>query len=142
MTDSIEQIEQKLKTKQAELILDVFTEQGWRALSDAQNEQGEGFDFVFTKTLKAGSEPTVLVVGNNQIEEGGCQLSFSEQNNMQLSTPWIAEMLAYLPEQSETKQTLVAASIIETAVAGLDSVTQKFVFIPVEANNTVEDDEE
>lgn len=143
-----EATKQKIRTLQAELIEIVFTARGWRNLEGAQNSEGMGFDFVMIKeTEKApplhspvkASNGAILIIGNNTIEDYSCQLTFSPQNNMQLSSKWIIEMMNYLPDSSETRQALMNATEIHTVVAGKDTVTGKFITIPVNANEPEDD---
>lgn len=135
MTTKAEKIQRKLEQKSAELVNTMLVNRGCVPLSGIKNAHLQGFEHVYS--MEPGDGTSVVMIVSSRIHISNCsfQLEFDDEGNMQFSKAWMSSILQKLPDASEAKQAINSADKILTVVAGMDTETNKFEIIPVDATS-------
>lgn len=122
----------QLDQKSAELVRTMLSNRGFTFLSGESLPNGEGFEHV--AKLDDGSSTVVILTSRVSMADGACQLEFDSEGRMQFSPPWIEHILNQLPDDSPSKQAILTTDNLVTAIAGVDTVTNEFKFLKVDAS--------
>ena len=120
----------KLYEAQYALTKSMLSSRGWEWVPFPEIKDARGFDLLMTSQDEDGQTMT-LIIGLNEIDDGGVQLYFNKKKAMQFSPEWYQPILAALPDDCQAKKLLTSETLITTAVAGLDKVDQEFKLIKV-----------
>ena len=120
----------KLQEAQYALTKSMLSSRGWEWVPFPEIKDAPGFDLLMRSEDDEG-ETMALIIGLNEIDDGGVQLYLNKKKAMQFSPEWYQPILAVLPDDCEAKKLLTSKALITTAVAGLDKTDQEFKLIKV-----------
>lgn len=120
----------KLHEAQYALTKSMLSSRGWEWVTFPEIKDAPGFDLLMKSEDDEG-QTMALIIGLNEIDDGGVQLYFNKKKAMQFSPEWYQPILAALPDDCQAKKLLTSGALIITAVAGLDKTDQEFKLIKV-----------
>ncbi len=132
------ELQNKLREKTIELVETTLTNRGLTLHSGGQLPDGTGFEHVASTHHSNGNFLVAIFSSRVPIRDGEAQLEFDDQGLMQFSPEWIDRIMNQLPDDSDAKQVILKADVLNTVLIGMDEVTGEMKMLKVNATNAEE----